>query len=132
MEKSPKILIITYYWPPAGGIAVKRWLSLSNQFAGLNAEVHVLTLEKESAEYHSIDAGLLDSVDSRISVHRIRAWNPFQLTKKLFKKHIPPRTSHVQRMAAPHSIFWHSCAVIFSFLIQDAGGIAERTIVRHH
>lgn len=91
MEKSPKILIITYYWPPAGGIAVKRWLSLSNQFAGLNAEVHVLTLEKESAEYHSIDAGLLDSVDSRISVHRIRAWNPFQLTKKLFKKHIPPQ-----------------------------------------
>ena len=33
----------------------------------------------------------MDSVDSRISVHRIRAWNPFQLTKKLFKKHIPPQ-----------------------------------------
>ena len=91
MEKRPKILIITYYWPPAGGISVKRWLSLSNEFAGLNAEVHVLTLEKESAEYHSIDVGLLDSVDSRISVHRIRAWNPFQFTKKLFKRHMPPQ-----------------------------------------
>tara|TARA_B100000768_G_scaffold169631_1_gene175380 strand:+ start:2987 stop:4291 length:1305 start_codon:yes stop_codon:yes gene_type:complete len=91
MEKHQKILIITYYWPPAGGIAVKRWLSLSNEFAQLNAEVHVLTLDRDSAEYHTIDDHLLHSVDSRIHVHRISAWNPFHMTKRLFKKHIPPQ-----------------------------------------
>ena len=24
-----KILIITYYWPPKGGVGVQRWLKLS-------------------------------------------------------------------------------------------------------
>ena len=51
MENNKKILIITYYWPPAGGIAVKRWLALSNELAKLGSEVHVLTLDPNSAEY---------------------------------------------------------------------------------
>jgi len=91
MERNPKILIITYYWPPAGGIAVKRWLSLANEFAQARAEVHVLTLEPKSAEYSSIDEDLLTTVDEQIHIHRVRAWNPFRMTKRLFKKHIPPQ-----------------------------------------
>ncbi|MBV41416.1 MAG: hypothetical protein CL834_00100 [Crocinitomicaceae bacterium] len=91
MECNSKILIITYYWPPAGGIAVKRWLSLANELAKLNTEVHVLTLEAESAEYSSIDEDLLSTVDERIHIHRARAWNPFRLTKRLFQKHMPPQ-----------------------------------------
>ena len=91
MERNPKILIITYYWPPAGGIAVKRWLSLANEFAQARAEVHVLTLEPNSAEYSSIDEDLLSTVDERIHIHRVRAWNPFRLTKRFFQKHIPPQ-----------------------------------------
>ena len=84
MERNPKILIITYYWPPAGGISVKRWLSLANELAKLNAEVHVLTLEPKSAEYSSIDENLLTKIDGRIKVYRVSAWNPFKLIKKFF------------------------------------------------
>lgn len=97
MPHNPKILIITYYWPPAGGISVRRWLALSNEMVGLEAEVHVLTLEENSAEYHSTDQRLLDEVDGRIHLHRISAWNPFRLTKQLFKKHIPPQGFSAQK-----------------------------------
>ena len=97
MPHNPKILIITYYWPPAGGISVRRWLALSNEMVGLDADVHVLTLEENSAEYHSTDRRLLDEVDGRIHLHRISAWNPFRLTKQLFKKHIPPQGFSAQK-----------------------------------
>jgi len=70
---------------------VKRWLALSNELAKLGSEVHVLTLDPNSAEYSAIDEGLLDTVNERIHVHRISAWNPFHITKRLFKKHIPPQ-----------------------------------------
>jgi hypothetical protein len=49
----------------------------------------VLTLEPKSAEYSSIDEDLLAQIDERIEVHRVSAWNPFRLVKRLFKKHIP-------------------------------------------
>lgn len=70
---------------------MKRWLSLANELAKLNAEVHVLTLEPKSAEYSSIDEKLLTKIDGRIKVHRVSAWNPFKLIKKFFRRHIPPQ-----------------------------------------
>ena len=89
MENNKKILIITYYWPPAGGIAVKRWLALSGELADLDCEVHVLTLDEAAAEYNSIDRGLQDAVHPGVHVHKVTAWNPFRLTKRLFRRHIP-------------------------------------------
>ena len=35
--------ILAYYWPPAGGSGVQRWLRFSNQLCNLGWDVHVFT-----------------------------------------------------------------------------------------
>lgn len=84
-----KVLLIAYYWPPAGGIAVRRWLGLANAWAEDGVEVHVLTIDPECAEYLQSDASLLSEVNGNIRVHHVRAFNPFVWVKRLFPKSIP-------------------------------------------
>ena len=45
-----KIGILTYYWPPAGGSGVQRWLRFSNELAKLGHDVHVLLLKIQSIQ----------------------------------------------------------------------------------
>ena len=52
MEKN--ILLIAYYWPPGGGIAVRRWLGMANAFSEMGMDVHVLTIAPESASYQHV------------------------------------------------------------------------------
>ena len=40
-----KIGILTYYWPPAGGSGVQRWLRFSNELAKLGHDIHVFTFK---------------------------------------------------------------------------------------
>ena len=43
-----KVLIITYYWPPAGGSGVQRWLKFVKYFRDFNIEPIVYTVENPS------------------------------------------------------------------------------------
>ena len=59
-----KILIITYYWPPKGGVGVQRWLKLTKYLISNNYRPIIYTpdggvspLEDESL-INSIPAGL--------------------------------------------------------------------------
>ncbi|NOY37996.1 MAG: glycosyltransferase family 4 protein, partial [Chlorobi bacterium] len=40
-----RVLIITYYWPPAGGAGVQRWLKFVKYLAGSRWEPVVYTVE---------------------------------------------------------------------------------------
>ena len=35
--------ILVYYWPPAGGSGVQRWLRFSNHLSELGWDVHIFT-----------------------------------------------------------------------------------------
>ena len=90
MEKSPKILIITYYWPPSGGPGVQRWLKMSNYLAQMGCEISVLTLEEDYASYPHLDRNLESDIHPSIDVHRTKAFNPYRILEKLMgKKKMP-------------------------------------------
>ena len=53
-----KVLIITYYWPPAGGPGVQRWLKFVKYFPAYGYEPIVLTVNPDKAEYPIRDNSL--------------------------------------------------------------------------
>lgn len=87
----PAVLIVTYYWPPSGGAAVQRWLSLANELAEAGWDVHVLTVAEAYATYQLYDPSLVAQVDSRVQVHPTRTLEPFGLYKTLFGKNSLPK-----------------------------------------
>jgi hypothetical protein len=42
-----RVLLILYYWPPEGGVGVRRWLKFSKHLSELGWEVTVFTAEKK-------------------------------------------------------------------------------------
>lgn len=88
MEKK-KVLLIAYYWPPGGGIAVRRWMGLANALSRKGVEVHVLTIEPGSAAYQHVDESLVGEIEDGIMVHHVKAFNPFAVIKKVAPSAIP-------------------------------------------
>ncbi|MCL4401888.1 MAG: glycosyltransferase [Acidobacteria bacterium] len=77
-----KLLIIAYLFPPAGGIAVQRALSLAKYLPDLGYEVHVL---KARSMGPAPDPGLLKHVPPAITVHEAFAPEiPFRLRQRLW------------------------------------------------
>lgn len=90
MSANKKILIITYYWPPSGGAAVQRWLSLSNELQKKGWQVFVITVDEKYATYQLYDPGLVNDIHPGIIVTKTKTREPFGLYKSLFgKKSIP-------------------------------------------
>ena len=85
MEKSShkKILIITYYWPPAGGPGVQRWLKFAKYLPEFGWEPIIYTPENPS--YPLLDESLLKDVPKNIKVVKTNIWEPYQIAEKLSK-----------------------------------------------
>jgi len=75
-----KILIITYYWPPSGGVGVQRWMNLTLQLKERGWDPMVLT--PSNPQFELKDEKLLDRVKS-LKVYKVPIWEPFQLFHKL-------------------------------------------------
>lgn len=72
-----KILIITYYWPPAGGSGVQRWLKFVKYFKDFGIEPIVYTVK--DASYIKEDASLIKEIPDNTTVLKQRIWQPEQL-----------------------------------------------------
>lgn len=75
-----KLLIITYYWPPAGGAGVYRWLKFSKFLREYGWEPVIYT--SEGGEYSVIDNSLLKDVPENITVLKQPVWEPYNIYKK--------------------------------------------------
>ncbi|MBI9073597.1 MAG: glycosyltransferase [Melioribacteraceae bacterium] len=75
-----KVLIITYYWPPAGGPGVQRVLKFVKYLKKNNWQPIVLTVENGS--YPAIDETLIKEIPSDCKVYKCPAVEPFGLYKK--------------------------------------------------
>lgn len=64
----PKVLIVAYWFPPAGGIAVQRALSLVKYLPACGFEVHVLAPKNPPAPV--LDPALLRHIPAGVHVHR--------------------------------------------------------------
>lgn len=86
MSTLKKLLIITYYWPPAGGPGVQRWLKLTKYLIALGYDLHILTLDPEKANYPLVDNSLDELDPSSYSLYRTDNFDIFNALKKFNKK----------------------------------------------
>lgn len=82
MEKK-KILIITYYWPPAGGPGVQRWLKFAKYLPDFGWNPIIYTPENPS--YPLLDESLIKDVPQDLEIIKTPIWEPYQLAEKLNK-----------------------------------------------
>ncbi len=78
-----KILIITYYWPPAGGPGVQRWLKFAKYLPEFGWDPVIYTPANPS--YPLLDESLLKDIPQNIEIVKTRIWEPYQLAEKLNK-----------------------------------------------
>jgi len=69
-----KVLIITYYWPPAGGSGVQRWLKFVKYLQNFDIQPVVYTVD--DANYPKEDKTLLNEVPKGIEVLKQPIWEP--------------------------------------------------------
>jgi len=81
---SIKVLIITYYWPPAGGPGVQRWLKFVKYLPDYKIEPIVYCPENPS--YPIIDANLEHEVSKDLKVLKLPIKEPYKLANLLSKK----------------------------------------------
>lgn len=72
-------MIITYYWPPAGGSGVQRWLKFVKYFRRYGYEPVVYT--PENPEFMAHDQGLLTEIPQGIEVIKRKIFEPYNLYK---------------------------------------------------
>jgi glycosyltransferase involved in cell wall biosynthesis len=72
-----KVLIITYYWPPAGGSGVQRWLKFVKYLQNFDVEPIVYTVD--NANYPKEDKTLLQEVPTNIKILKQPIWEPTNL-----------------------------------------------------
>ena len=79
--KIPKnVLLITFYWPPAGGAGVYRWLRFSKYFKknGCNLTVYC----PKNANWPIIDNELTEQIPKEIKVIRRKIFEPHKYLNK--------------------------------------------------
>ncbi len=96
-----KVLIITYYWPPAGGPGVQRWLKFSKYLPDNDVDVCVLTVDPELATYPIIDKSLEKEVKDTTCVHRTQTKELFGAYKKATNRKAIPFSGFASEDAKP-------------------------------
>jgi len=76
-----KVLIITYYWPPAGGVAVQRWVKMAKYLRSCGWEPIIYTVE--NGETPVIDKTLLSEIPADLTIIKQPIWEPYSIYKSL-------------------------------------------------
>jgi len=79
-----KVLIITYYWPPAGGPGVQRWLKFVKYLPEFGVEPIVYCPENPS--YPLLDDNLTKEVSDKITILKQPIFEPYKLASVFSKK----------------------------------------------
>ena len=78
-----KALIITYYWPPAGGPGVQRWLKFVKYLT--DYQVEPIVYIPENPTYPIIDESFLAEVPKETTILKQPIKEPYNLAKKFAK-----------------------------------------------
>ena len=101
-NKQKKILIITYYWPPAGGPGVQRWLKFVKYLPdfGIQPVVYI----PENPTYPIMDEALLDQVSDKAIILKNKIFEPYQLAGIFSKKNTKKISSGIIPAAKKQSL----------------------------
>ncbi|MDO7138176.1 glycosyltransferase family 4 protein [Algibacter lectus] len=75
--KALKVLIISYYWPPAGGPGVQRWLKFVKYLPDFNVEPIVYI--PENPNYPLVDESLIAEVSKDVTIIKQPISEPYKL-----------------------------------------------------
>lgn len=78
------VLLIAYYWPPAGGGGVHRWLKMSKYL--VSNEIKLTVFTPDICDSTVLDESLTKEVNKYIKVVRVPIWEPYDLYKKFTGK----------------------------------------------
>lgn len=92
-----KVLIITYYWPKAGGSGVQRWLKFAKYLQDFDIEPIIYTAD--NANYEVVDKSLLDETPKGITVLKQPIFEPnnFIKNKKVATAKVSSEPSFIQK-----------------------------------
>lgn len=79
MDSLKKFLLITYYWPPAGGAGVMRWAKMSKYISQFGWQPVVYTPLNGEVPVH--DESLVKEIPNDIEVIRTPIWEPYGFYK---------------------------------------------------
>jgi glycosyltransferase involved in cell wall biosynthesis len=85
-----KLLIISYYWPPAGGPGVQRWLKFTKYLRDFGVEPYILTVDENEASYPALDHSLQKEIPEGMNVYKTNSFEPLKIFSSLFKKEKVP------------------------------------------
>lgn len=91
-----KLLIITYYFPPAGGPGVQRWLKFVKYLPEF--DIQPIIYVPENPTYPIIDEGLVSEISDKVIVLKNKIWEPYQLAS-VFSKN---KTKKISSGIFPH------------------------------
>ncbi|MFK7810987.1 MAG: glycosyltransferase family 4 protein [Maribacter sp.] len=79
-----KVLVITYYWPPAGGPGVQRWLKFVKYLRdfGIDPVVYI----PENPNYPIVDTSFEDEIPNDITIYKHRIFEPYRIAGIFSKK----------------------------------------------
>ncbi|MFM1807447.1 MAG: hypothetical protein RLZZ242_172 [Bacteroidota bacterium] len=82
MEKALKnVIVVTYYWPPAGGPGVQRWVGLTRYFE--ENGLHPIVVIPKNAAYPQLDERLRDFVSKSIEFIQVPILEPTRWAQRL-------------------------------------------------
>ncbi len=81
MHQKKQVLIIVYYWPPAGGSGVQRWVYFTKYLRDFGWEPIIYTVQNPEAPYQ--DDSLKSEIPNGIQIIKEDIWEPFGAYRKL-------------------------------------------------
>ena len=81
MRSKKQVLIIVYYWPPAGGSGVQRWVYFTKYLRDFGWEPVIYTVQNPEAPYQ--DDSLFNEIPSGIKILKEKIWEPFGAYRKI-------------------------------------------------
>lgn len=84
VQPTKKILIVSYYWPPAGGPGVQRWLKFVKYLPDFGIEPHVYV--PENPTYPLVDEKLVNEVVQQAVIIKQPIVEPYSLAAVFSKK----------------------------------------------
>ena len=91
MIEETKVLIVTYYWPPAGGPGVQRWLKFAKYLKEFGITPVVVC--PKNANYPLQDSSLIQEIHQDIEVLKVPIFEPARIMNQL----IPSKSKSMSR-----------------------------------
>lgn len=116
---SKKVLIICYYWPPAGGPGVQRWLKFVKYLPDFDIEPIVYT--PENPKYPIVDASMMAEVSDSVTVLTQPIKEPYRFASMLSRKQTKTISSGIVPKATKQTLLQRLLLFIRgNFFIPDA------------